>query len=78
TCTAAPEFSERLHHHDRLVSPALGYIRRHIESGMADEIWLDEQLHFLLQRMLRLEFNLSRQQERVHARKGTTRREVER
>jgi len=73
-----PEFSERLYHHDRVVSPALGYIRQHIEAGMEDEIWLEEHLSFLLQRMLRLEFNLVRQQQLVHARKGSTRREVER
>jgi AraC family transcriptional regulator len=73
-----PEFSERLYHHDRLVSPALDYIRRNIEVGMHDEIWLEEQLSFLFQRMLRVEFNLRKQQERVHALKGTTRREIER
>lgn len=73
-----PEFSERLYQHDRLVSPALEYVRRHIEAGMQDEVWLEEQLIFLFQRMLRLEFNLRKQQERVHALKGTTRREIER
>ena len=74
----APEFSERLYRHDRLVSPALGHIRRHIEAGVGDETWLEEQLIFLFQRMLRLEFNLRKQQERVQALKGTTRREIER
>ncbi len=72
------EFSERLYQHDRLVSPALGYIRQNIEAGMHDGIWLEEQLAFLFQRMLRLEFNLRRQQERVRALKGATRREIER
>jgi AraC-like DNA-binding protein len=76
--STVPEFSERLHHHDRLVSPALGHIRRHVEAGMEDELWLEEHLSFLLQRMFRLEFNLASQQQLVHARKGSTRREVER
>lgn len=76
--STAPDFSERLYHHERLVSPALGYIQQHIEAGMEDELWLEEHLGFLLQRMLRLEFNLVRQQQLVHARKGSTQREVER
>jgi AraC family transcriptional regulator len=76
--STAPEFSERLYQHDKLVSPVLRHIRQHIETGMEDEMWLEEQLGFLLERMLRLEFNLSRQQQRVPARKGSTQREVER
>ena len=60
-----PEFSERLHQHDRLVSPVLAYVRQRIEAGMEDEMWLEEHLSFLLQRMLRLELNLATQQQRV-------------
>ncbi|MBS0419857.1 MAG: helix-turn-helix transcriptional regulator [Proteobacteria bacterium] len=74
----SPEFAERLYHHDKLVSPALAYIRQHIEAGIEDEMWLEEHLSFLLQRMLRLQYNLVRQQHLIRARKGSTRREVER
>jgi len=73
-----PEFSERLHRHDRLVSPVLRYIKSHIDLGNDDAIWLDEQLSFLLSRMLRLEFDVRKRQERVQALKLSTRREIER
>lgn len=76
--SALPEFSERLHHHDRLVSPALGHLRRHVEAGMESEIWVEEQLMFLLHRMLRLQGHLRRQQDKVQALKRSTRRELDR
>jgi AraC family transcriptional regulator len=78
TSSGAPEFSERLHHHDRLVSPALRHIRRHIEAGLENELWVEEQLIFLLGRMLRLEGHVRRQQDRVRALKRSTRRELQR
>jgi AraC-like DNA-binding protein len=78
TSSALPEFSERLHHHDRLVSPALHHIRRHIEAGLENELWVEEQLIFLLHRMLRLEGHLRRQQDRVQAVKRSTRQELDR
>ncbi len=73
-----PEFSERLHRHDRLVSPVLRYIRNHIDLGNDNGTWLEEQLSFLLSRMLRLEFDVRKQQERVQALRASTRREIER
>lgn len=76
--SALPEFSERLHHHDRLVSPALRYIRSQIETGEESAIWLEEQLIFLFQRMLRLEGHLRRQQDNVQGVKRSTRRELDR
>ena len=52
--SANVEFSERLRPHDRLVSPVLRFIRHHVEAGIDDETWYEEQLFFLLTRMLAL------------------------
>ena len=46
-----PEFCERVRPHDRIVTPVLRFIHRQIEAGLTDELWLEEQLYFLLQRM---------------------------
>ena len=52
---AAPiEFAERLHPHDGSISPVLRHIHRAVAGGHTDDLWIEEQLHFLLQRMLRL------------------------
>ena len=48
------EFAERLHPHDGSISPVLRHIHRHVAGGYSDELWIEEQLYFLLQRMLRL------------------------
>jgi len=45
------EFSEQLRPHDRLITPVLRFILRHVESGLTDEAWYEDQLYFLLQRM---------------------------
>jgi AraC-like DNA-binding protein len=49
---AGLEFSEHLRPHDRTVSPVLRFIRHHVEAGVDDEAWYEEQLFFLLTRML--------------------------
>lgn len=46
------EFAEHLRPHDRCVTPILRYIARHVELGIKDEAWYEEQLSFLLERML--------------------------
>jgi AraC family transcriptional regulator len=48
----AVEFAECLRPHDRLVTPVLRYIAYHVEHGVEDEAWYEEQLSFLLERML--------------------------
>lgn len=52
--TQAIEFAEHLRGHDRLVSPVLRHIQRAVDGGAADELWVEEQLHFLAQRLLRV------------------------
>jgi AraC-like DNA-binding protein len=46
------EFAEHLRPHDRLVTPVLRYIAFHVEQGIDDGAWYEEQLSFLLERML--------------------------
>lgn len=46
------EFAEQLHPHDRIVTPLLRYISRQIDSGFEEEMWFEQQLDFLLERML--------------------------
>ena len=46
------EFAEHLRPHDRLVTPVLKYIAFHVKQGVDDEAWYEEQLSFLLERML--------------------------
>ncbi len=52
TGTRSVEFSEHLRPQDRLVTPVLRYIAFHVQQGVDDEGWYEEQLSFLLERML--------------------------
>lgn len=53
---AAPlEFAEQLREHDSLVTPVLRHICRVVDAGEGSQEWLDEQLRFLLARLLRVE-----------------------
>jgi AraC family transcriptional regulator len=70
------EFSERLYEHDRLISPVLRYIRGAVDGGLDDEQWLDEQLQFLLSRMIRLQHRHLRVEASMEARRPATRREL--
>lgn len=70
------EFSEQLHGHDRLVSPLLHYIRAAVDAGLDDATWLDEQLTFLLGRMVRLHHSVLRRGILLPARKAATRKEL--
>jgi AraC family transcriptional regulator len=48
------EFSEHARRHDRQITPVLRFIYQHVNAGITDEAWYEEQLHFLLQRMIAL------------------------
>jgi len=48
------EFAEMLRPHDRHVSPILRYIAGQADRGFGDEMWYEEQLSFLLERLLRV------------------------
>jgi AraC family transcriptional regulator len=70
------EFSERLRPHDRTLSPVLRFIRYHVEAGVDDEGWYEEQLFFLLTRMLAVHRGDAAIEARVPASRPATRREL--
>ena len=71
------EFDEYVREHDTLVSPVLRHIKATVQTGCASEIWLDEQLRFLLGRMVRAERSQRRQLELIPGRPAV-RRELQR
>ena len=76
-CGGGPgEFAERLYEHDRLVSPVLRHIRCAVDSGIDDGNWLDEQLQFLLARMMRLQHRQLRVEAAIPSSRPATRREL--
>jgi AraC family transcriptional regulator len=72
----AIEFAEQLYEHDNMVSPVLRHIRNTVDAGGVDEAWLEEQLVFLLTRMLRMHHQRHRLESAVPSRKPATRREL--
>ncbi len=70
------EFLEALQPHDKLVSPVLRYIRLHVLRGIDDEAWYDEQLHFLLDRMLAHRDGLLGRIDSLQLIRASTRREI--
>jgi len=70
------EFAEKLYEHDSLVSPVLRHIRVAVDSGPVEDAWLDEQLLFLLGRMVRLHNKKLRIEAVIPSRKPATRKEL--
>lgn len=69
-------FSEHLRRHDRQVTPVLQFIQRHVEMGVSDENWIEEQLYFLAQRMIALQAQDRRAAAAIPARRASTRKEL--
>lgn len=69
-------FIPHLYTHDRSVTPVLLFIRRHCEMGLEDPLWYEEQLSFLLERMLMHHRQILRRARSVPARRAATRREI--
>jgi AraC-like DNA-binding protein len=70
------EFAEHLHSHDRAVSPVLRHIYNNVTSGVNNELWYEEQLHFLLQRMVRLHCRERAREAEISAVRPATRKEI--
>ena len=70
------EFNENLQRHDKLVSPVLQFIRRHVEMGVDDAGWYEEQFYYLLTRMLRREQQLAELPQRIDCVRASKRREL--
>ncbi len=74
--TRAVEFAESLHPHDSLVSPVLRYIHHGVKSGVDDGDWYEEQLQFLLERMLAHQRRVAAGMQRLPALRTATQREI--
>jgi AraC family transcriptional regulator len=72
------QFSEHLRAHDRFITPVLRHIQRVVDAEPIDELWLDEQLNFLAQRLLRLHFRDLEREVPVPARRQAARKELQR
>jgi AraC family transcriptional regulator len=73
---AAFEFNENLQRHDKLVSPVLRYIRRHVELGVDDPGWYEEQFQYLLTRMLQRDRQLAELPQRLECVRASKRQEL--
>lgn len=69
-------FAPHLQTHDRSVTPVLLFIRRHCEMGLDDALWYEEQLAFLLERMLTRHREVLARARSVPVRRAATRREI--
>ena len=70
------EFSESLRPHDRLVSPVWKYIRNRALTGDDDVAWFDEQLSYLLERLLLADREIARRVEAIPCARSGTRKEI--
>lgn len=73
---ASIEFSESARRHDKQITPVLNYIRHHVDYGLAEEAWYEEQLRFLLQRMLMAHQEDLRKADLIPAARAATRKEL--
>jgi AraC family transcriptional regulator len=69
-------FMPHLQTHDRSVTPVLLFIRRHCDMGLEDPLWYEEQLAFLLERMLMRHRQVVVRAQSVPVRRAATRREI--
>ncbi len=70
------EFPEHLFPHNAAVTPLLRYIALHVDQGFDDELWYEEQLGFLLERMLRSRGPALAATDRLKMVKAATRKEI--
>ena len=74
--TAGLPFAPHLQPHDRSVTPVLLFIRRHCEMGLEDPLWYEEQLAFLLERMLMRHRQIIARARGIPVRRAATQREI--
>lgn len=76
SCVPEPEFLEFLQPHDLRITPVLKYLRHHVRLGVDDPEWYDEQLYFLMERMLRHRVSQQDQVARSPALRSATKSEI--
>jgi AraC family transcriptional regulator len=70
------DFAEHLHAHEHGISPVLRFIKAHLQQGVEDEAWYEEQLQFLLERMIEHRDQTIRRIQGLAFIRGSTRREI--
>lgn len=70
------ELCEGLRPHDRTVSPVWKYIRHRALTGDDDAAWFDEQLSYLMERLLLAHREVARRVEAIPCARSGTRREI--
>ena len=69
-------FAAFLQPHDRSITPVLMFVKRHCDLGIDDPLWYDEQLAFLLERLLMRHRQIVARAQAIPARRPATRREI--
>ncbi|HLV82104.1 MAG TPA: AraC family transcriptional regulator [Chthonomonadaceae bacterium] len=71
-----PFFFERLYPHDQIISPVLLRIREALRARTASREWLEEQFHFLLERLLAVRAHVVTEADRLSSVRASTRLEL--
>ena len=70
------EFAENLRPHDTVVSPVLRFLRRYVAQGVDEPQWYEEQLQYLLARMIRAQDQSTAGAERIECLRAGKRKEL--
>ncbi|HEY0375620.1 MAG TPA: AraC family transcriptional regulator [Pyrinomonadaceae bacterium] len=70
------EFIQRLHQHDNILSPSLKALWESLDIYRAEQAWYDEQLHQIMQRLLRVHWNVCQEIDSLPAMRTGTRKEI--
>jgi AraC-like DNA-binding protein len=69
-------FFERTYPHDDILSPALFRFKSALQDRKDDEVWINERLHELIRRLLRVHRGVCREVESLPAMRASTREEL--
>ncbi len=69
-------FFEKTYPHDDILSPALFRLRDELPNHQGDEVWLNEQLHDILRRLLQAQWQVRQEVDAFPALRATTREEL--
>ena len=70
------EFSEHLRMHNNQIAPILRFILHHVQTGVDEEFWYEDQLYFLLEKMHALHIRDALDVQLISAARPGTRREL--
>lgn len=76
SASALPRIGENLRPHERCVSPVLRYLMLVCRDGAGDVLWVDEQLRFLLERVIACHRHEEERVRSLRAVRARTRREI--